>query len=96
MTTKRPRATQKRRRATSDANRGRDRTAKARAVSVEVRTARADAHAARLDPTIKSLQASGVTTLRAIAAELNRRGIQTPRGRGEWDATKVRRVLVRL
>jgi hypothetical protein len=90
MTTKRPWATPKRRRE------GRDRTAKARAASVELRTARADAHAAGLAPIIKSLQASGVTTLRAIAAELNRRGIQTPRGRGEWDATKVRRVLARL
>jgi Recombinase len=96
MTTKRPWATPRRRRATSDANPGRDRTAKARAASVEVRTARADAHAARLAPTIAKLQASGVTTLRAIAAELNRRGIQTPRGRGEWDATQVRRVLARL
>jgi Recombinase len=93
MTTKRPRATPKRRRATS---RGRDRTAKARAASVEVRTARADAQAARLAPTIKSLQASGVTTLRAIAAALNARKIPTPRGRSEWDATRVRRVLARL
>jgi hypothetical protein len=95
MTTKRPWATQKRRppkrrRATSD------RTAKARTASIEVRTARADAHAARLAPTIKSLQASGAKTLRAIAAALNKRSIPTASGRGEWDATKVRRVLARL
>jgi hypothetical protein len=75
---------------------GRDRMAKARAASVEFRTARADAHATELAPTIKAIQASGVTTLRAIAAELNRRGIPTRRGLGEWDATRVRRVLARL
>jgi hypothetical protein len=49
-----------------------------------VRTARADARAADLAPTIKELQASGATTLQAIAAELNRRGIPTATGRGEW------------
>jgi hypothetical protein len=59
-------------------------------------TERADAHAAKVAPTIKSLQASGAKTLRAIAAALNARGVPTPRGRAEWDATKVRRVLARL
>ena len=36
----------------------------------KLRTARADAHAAKIAPTIKTLQASGVTTLRGIAAAL--------------------------
>ena len=62
----------------------------------KIRTARADAHAAKLAPTIKSLQASGATTLRGIAAELNRRGIPTATGRGEWFGAQVRRVLARL
>jgi hypothetical protein len=62
----------------------------------KVRTARADAHASRLAPTIEKLQARGATTLRAIAAELNARGIPTPRGQGQWQAAQVWRVLARL
>jgi hypothetical protein len=61
-----------------------------------VRTARANARAADLAPTIKELHASGATTLQAIAAELNRRGIATATGRGEWCGKQVRRVLARL
>jgi hypothetical protein len=52
----------------------------------KVMTARADAHAAKLAPAIKKLRATGATTLRAIAAELNARQIPTPRGRGQWQA----------
>jgi hypothetical protein len=62
----------------------------------KVRTARADAHAAKVAPTIKKLQASGVTTLRAIAAALNKRNIPTPTGRSQWRAVQVARVLARL
>jgi hypothetical protein len=47
-------------------------------------------------PTIAELQASGATSLRAIAAGLNDRGIETARGAGEWTATQVQRVLARL
>jgi len=61
-----------------------------------VRTARADARAAVLAPIIADAQASGATTLQAIAAELNRRGIPTATGRGGWSGTQVRRVLGRL
>jgi hypothetical protein len=61
-----------------------------------VRTARADARASDLAPTIKELQASGTTTLQAIATELNRRGVRTATGRGEWSGKQVRRVLARL
>jgi len=38
--------------------------------------------------------ASGITTLKGIAAALNARGIATARG-GQWDATQVRRILAR-
>jgi hypothetical protein len=62
----------------------------------KVRTARAEAHAAKVAPTIKKLQASGVTTLRAIAAKLSARGIPTPRGQGQWQAAQVWRVLARM
>jgi hypothetical protein len=61
-----------------------------------VRTARADARASELAGTIKHIQASCVTTLLGIAAELNRHGIPTATGRGKWCGTRVRRMLARL
>jgi Recombinase len=33
---------------------------------------------------------------RGIAAELNNRGIQTPRGKGEWQAGTVSQLLARM
>lgn len=66
--------------------------------------ARISAHAARrqqgdqtaalLMPHIDAVIASGATSLREIAAELNRRGIKTARGQ-EWQATSVKRILDR-
>jgi Recombinase len=47
-------------------------------------------------PIIRRMQAAGITTLRAIAAELNRRGISTPEGKAQWQAGKVHRLLARL
>jgi hypothetical protein len=41
------------------------------------------------------LQASGATSLRAIAGALNDRGIPTARG-GKWFAASVRGVLARI
>jgi hypothetical protein len=61
-----------------------------------VRTARADARAADLAPIITELQAAGATSLHALAAELNRRGIPTATGRGDWSGKQVARVLERL
>ena len=60
----------------------------------EVREDKADAFAANVLPVIASLQAAGVSSLRAIAAELNARRIETPR-KGEWSAMQVKRVLDR-
>jgi hypothetical protein len=62
----------------------------------KARTARADARAADLAPTIKSIQAAGVTSLRGIAKALNERGISTVSGQGEWSAVQVKRVLARM
>jgi hypothetical protein len=62
----------------------------------KARTARADARASELAPIITELRAGGVTSSRAIAAELNARGIPTPTGRGSWQASQVVRVLARL
>ena len=57
-----------------------------------VRTARADARAADLAPIITDAPAAGVTSLRAIAAVLNERGIPTATGVGKWRAAQVWRV----
>jgi DNA invertase Pin-like site-specific DNA recombinase len=43
-------------------------------------------------PVIREIQGQGISTLRAIAAELNVRAIDAPRG-GEWSAVQVQRVL---
>ena len=71
-------------------------SARHRAKAIAARNERADARVADLAETIKELQASGATSLRAIAAGLNERGIPTARGDGSWSATQVMRVLERL
>jgi hypothetical protein len=43
---------------------------------------------------VRQIQASGATTLRAIAAALNARGIRTARG-GVWHAMTVQNLLAR-
>ena len=45
-------------------------------------------------PVIREIRASGVLTLRGIAAVLNTRGVRTARG-GQWAATQVGTVLNR-
>jgi hypothetical protein len=69
---------------------------KAAAIAREAHIAIANARAAALAPTIKKLQASGVTSMRGIAMALNARNVPTPTGRGEWQAIQVERVLARL
>jgi hypothetical protein len=59
-----------------------------------MRMQRAAARAADLAPIIAEIRASGRASLRQIAAALNERGIQAPRG-GEWQAVQVRRVMER-
>lgn len=54
----------------------------------------ADAFAANVLPIIASVRASGITSLRGIAAELNARSIRTARG-GVWSASQVARTLDR-
>jgi hypothetical protein len=68
----------------------------AQRAACEANEARADERAAKLAPIIKSIQAKGVTSLNGIAEALNKRRVPTPRGRGHWHATQVRRVLVRV
>jgi Recombinase len=70
-------------------------TKKVRALALDAIDKRVASRAADLAPTIKQLQAAGNTTLRALAAGLNRMGITTARG-GNWDQTQVRRLLARI
>jgi DNA invertase Pin-like site-specific DNA recombinase len=71
-------------------------SAKTRAKALAAIEKRAAARAADIAPLIKELQAGGAQSLRAIAAGLNARGIETARGAGEWTAVQVQRVLDRL
>ena len=64
---------------------------KARAVQL----AAADRFAANILPIIREIQATGCTTPRGIAANLNARGICTPRGT-PWHGSRVRSLLLRL
>ncbi|HEY6618726.1 MAG TPA: recombinase family protein, partial [Steroidobacteraceae bacterium] len=56
---------------------------------------KAQAHAANLQSIVDDVRSQGITSIRKIAEELNRRGILTPRG-GEWQPTTVVRLLERL
>src|SRR4051812_5378665 len=73
-------------------NRGVKLTEAARKAGRNAVARHADQRAADIAPTIAELRECGVTTLRAIASELNARKIPTATG-GEWSATQVNRVL---
>jgi DNA invertase Pin-like site-specific DNA recombinase len=70
-------------------------TAKQRAAGAAARQAQAQGRANDLTDTVKDIQASGATTLRAIADGLDDRGIPAARG-GSWSATQVMRLLERI
>ena len=70
-------------------------TAKSSPTSRKGRAERALRHAADLAPTIKGIQATGITSLNGIARALNQRSVPTAR-KGKWTAVQVRRVLARL
>jgi hypothetical protein len=42
---------------------------------------------------VQDIKASGVTTLKGIAAALQARGVRTPRGHIEWKPAQVPRLL---
>ncbi|MEO1276035.1 MAG: recombinase family protein [Pseudomonadota bacterium] len=58
-------------------------------------SANADRFAADLAPVLADIRAAGHTSLRAIAAELNARGMLTRRG-GRWHVSTVRNLVSRL
>jgi DNA invertase Pin-like site-specific DNA recombinase len=55
----------------------------------------ANSRAADLAPIIAAIRATGATSLRALAAGLNDRGIPAARG-GAWGASQVQKVIARL
>ncbi len=57
--------------------------------------ANADRHARDLAPVVADIRAGGATSLRAIAAEMNARGMLTRRG-GRWHVSTVLNLLDRL
>ena len=57
--------------------------------------ANAKAQAAALLPILRTLKKEGITSVRAITAELNRRGVPSARG-GKWHLTSVVRLLSRI
>jgi DNA invertase Pin-like site-specific DNA recombinase len=65
--------------------------------AVEALKAKAVAFAQDVAPIITDLEAQGIASHRAVAAELNRRGIQSARGEvGKWTDTTVARVRARV
>lgn len=75
--------------------RGRAGTAEDLRKATAVRVAKARARAVDLAPVINDIRASGFTSLRAIAGELNDRGFPAPRG-GTWAATQVRAAIANV
>jgi hypothetical protein len=71
-------------------------TPEARAAARKAAIARADERAAALAPIVAEIQASGITTPYAMAADLTRRGIPTARGHRFWGTSQVRDLLNRL
>jgi DNA invertase Pin-like site-specific DNA recombinase len=56
---------------------------------------KANEHATNLRAIVEDIRGQGITSVRKMAEELNRRDILTPRG-GEWQPTTVVRLLARL
>lgn len=66
-------------------------TPEKRAAALQVRCERATVRATSITPMIHLIRATGATTLRAVAMQLNAAGIKTARG-GEWSAMQVARI----
>ncbi|GGG71929.1 recombinase family protein [Edaphobacter dinghuensis] len=60
--------------------------------SAQMRQGRARVWASDVLPVIRSIQADGARSLRAVAAELNEKGVPSPSS-GVWHGNSVRRVL---
>lgn len=75
--------------------RGAQLTHTSRRAGREKQTARADARAKDISVLIKEFSRDDVWTLTDIAKSLTQCGVPTPRGRKQWTATQVSRVLAR-
>ena len=73
---------------------GNPRAAEAAVKAHAANRAAADQFAANVLPIVRAIQASGLTTLREIAA-LNARGVRTARG-GQWHSSTVHNILARF
>lgn len=71
------------------------RAARGNAAGIRAIKTRADEQARALAPLIETLRAEGFRSLGALADELNRRRVATPRG-GKWYKTSVRNLLNRI
>lgn len=69
--------------------------AKGNTASVHAIQTKADRHAQDLAPVVDSLRSEGITSLGALANNLNDKGMLTPRG-GRWHKSSVRNLLQRL
>ncbi len=69
-----------------------ERFAEIQTAARQERTERVARQRAELLPAVTQIQAEGATSLRAIAAQLNAREIEAPRG-GQWAAVQVQRIL---
>jgi DNA invertase Pin-like site-specific DNA recombinase len=69
--------------------------AKARILGAEGNRRAADRYAANVQPIIEQIRASGITSLRGIAAALTARDVATARG-GEWTAVQVSSIERRV
>lgn len=76
-------------------DRGATLSPEAKAKGVAALKARADSRAADLAPIVAELRASGATSLRSLAAGLNRAGIAPSRGTA-WSPMAVSRTLARI
>lgn len=56
----------------------------------------AEDFAHKLSPVLRKLQNRGITSVRAIAEELNRKGVPTFRGDGKWHPSTVYTLMNRL
>jgi DNA invertase Pin-like site-specific DNA recombinase len=73
---------------------GSPKLAQTRAVAHAANREQAERFAANVMPVVREIQASGLTTTRAIAQALNARGIATARG-GDWHSSTVANLLRR-
>lgn len=71
------------------------RAARGNTASIQAIKSKADRHAQDLAPVVDSLRNEGVTSLGALANNLNDKGMLTPRG-GRWHKSSVRNLLERI